>query len=152
MDARQTQARRRLDERLAQLKPVSRFAIPRRGWVRAVRDVLGMTAGQLGGRIGMRPQSVLDLEKSEIAGTVQLKTLRKAAAALDCTLVYALVPNSTLDAYVMTRAREVARRELARVDHSMALEDQGLSDAEREARLEDYVREYIRTSGIWDAV
>jgi predicted DNA-binding mobile mystery protein A len=111
-----------------------------------------MTAGQLGGRIGMRPQSVLDLEKSEIAGTVQLNTLRKAAAALDCTLVYALVPNSTLDAYVMTRAREVARRELARVDHSMALEDQGLSDAEREARLEDYVREYIRTSGIWDAV
>ena len=98
MDAKRRTARQKLDTRIKDLKPAIRFIVPSRGWIRALRDALGMTAGQLGGRIGMRGQSVLDLEKSEKAGTIQLKTLRKAAEALDCTLVYALVPKTSLSA------------------------------------------------------
>ncbi len=142
-------ARRHLDERLSALKPESRFAVPSKGWIRAIRDALGMSALQLGTRLGMKPQSVADLEKSEAHGTIQLKTLRKAAEALDCTLVYALVPNSSLEDAVGTRARKIARKELARVGHTMDLEAQGLSRAEREAQIDEYVREHLRERDLW---
>ena len=98
----------------------------------------------------MKPQSVADLEKSEAYGTIQLKTLRKAAEALDCTLVYALVPNASLEDAVRTRAREIARKELARIGHSMDLEAQGLSEREREAQIDEYVRKHLRERDLWE--
>ncbi len=143
-------ARQRLDERLSAFKPESRFAVPPKGWIRAIRDALGMPAFQLGARLGMKSQSVADVEKSEGYGTIQLKTLRKAAEALDCTLVYALVPKSSLEDAVQTRAREIARRELARIGHSMDLEAQGLSKAEREAQIDEYVREHLKIRDLWE--
>lgn len=143
-------ARRRLDERLSAFRPLSRFTVPPKGWIRAIRNALGMSALQLGTRLGAKPQSVADLEKSEAFGTIQLKTLRKAAEALDCTLVYALVPNSSLEDAVQTRAREIARKELASVGHTMDLEAQGLSKAEREAQVDEYVREHLRERDLWE--
>ncbi|MGO6762544.1 helix-turn-helix domain-containing protein, partial [Rhizobium ruizarguesonis] len=70
-------------ERLRALHPIDRFRAPPKGWVRALRDALGMTGAQLGTRIGVRPQTVEAIEKSEAAGTIQLNTLRRAAEALD---------------------------------------------------------------------
>src|SRR3546814_5831719 len=110
-----TRARARLDDRLRSLRPTQRYAVPPRGWLRAIRDALGMSGRQLGKRLGITPQSVAELERSETLGTIQLKTLRRAAEALDCTLVYALVPNASLAATVEARARKVALRDLARV-------------------------------------
>lgn len=143
-------ARQRLDQRLSAFRPESRFTAPPKGWIRAIRDALGMSALQLGRRLGVKPQSVADLEKSEAHGTIQLKTLRKAAEALDCTLIYALVPNSSLEDAVQTRAREIARKELARIGHTMDLEAQGLSKAERETQIDDYVREHLRERDLWE--
>lgn len=143
-------ARQHLDERLLALKPENRFAVPPKGWIRAIRDALGMSALQLGTRLGVTPQSVAGLEKSEAHGTVQLKTLRKAAEALDCTLVYALVPNSSLEDAVQTRAREIARKQLARIGHTMDLEAQGLPKAEPEAQIDAYVREHLRERDLWE--
>src|SRR5262245_57390023 len=96
-DDTKTRARQRLDERLAALKPTDRFRAPPRGWIRAIRDALGMTGVQFARRLRVRPQSLDAVERSEANGTIQLKTLRRAAEALDCTLVYALVPNSSLE-------------------------------------------------------
>ena len=68
---------------------------PPKGWIRAIRDAVGMTGGQLASRLGIRPQTVAALEKSEAAGSIQLSTLRRVAEAMDCTLVYAkMVPTS----------------------------------------------------------
>ncbi len=150
MNSKRRIARQRLDERLSGFKPETRFAIPPKGWIRAIRDALGMSALQLGMRLGVKSQSVADVEKSEGYGTIQLKTLRKAAEALDCTLVYALVPKSSLEDAVQTRAREIARRELARIGHTMDLEAQGLSKAEREAQIDEYVREHLRNRDLWE--
>ncbi len=149
MNSKRKIARRRLDERLSAFRPKSGLAVPPKGWIRAIRNALGMSALQLGTRLSAKPQSVADLEKSEAYGTIQLKTLRKAAEALDCTLVYALVPNSSLEGVVQTRAREIAIKELARIGHTMDLEAQGLSKVEREARIDDYVREHLRESDLW---
>lgn len=148
-DARQ-RGRKRLDERLSALKPANRFGVPPKGWVRAIRDALGMTGVQFAQRLQIRPQSVSALEKSEANGSIQLKTLRRAAEALDCTLVYALVPNTSLDDVMRARARKIAIRELGRVAHTMKLEAQGTDGANLEARIETHVRDVLRDRDLWN--
>jgi len=143
-------ARTRLDERLEVLRPADRFKAPPKGWVRALRDALGMTGAQLGVRMGIRPQTVETIEKSEAAGTIQLNTLRRAAEALDCTLVYALVPNTSLEAMVNARGRKIAIRELQRVTHTMRLEAQGTDDADLEARIQAYIRDRLSERDLWN--
>jgi predicted DNA-binding mobile mystery protein A len=143
-------ARQRLDDRLLPLKPEDRFKAPPKGWVRAIRDALGMTGVQFAKRLGVRPQSVEALEKSEANGTIQFNTLRRAAEALDCTLVYAIVPNTSLTDAVSARARKIAVRELSRVAHTMKLEAQGTSDANLEARIEAYIRDVLKDRDLWN--
>lgn len=143
-------ARNRLDERLGALRATDRFRPPPKGWIRALRDALGMTGAQLGSRLGVRPQTVDTIEKSEASGTIQLNTLRRAAEALDCTLVYALVPNTSLEAAVNVRARKIAIRELQRVAHTMRLEAQGTDDVNMEARIEAYIRDVLSGRDLWN--
>ena len=98
----------------------------------------------------IRPQSVETLEKSEASGTIQLKTLRRAAEALDCTLAYALVPNDTLDGAVRARARSIAMHDLGRVAHTMKLEAQSTDGANLEARIEAYVQDVLKDRDLWN--
>lgn len=143
-------ARQRLDERLSPLKPEDRFAPPPKGWIRAIRDAVGMTGAQLASRLGTRQQSVEALEKSEAAGSIQLSTLRRAAEAMDCTLVYALVPKTSLEDMVRQRARKLALRDLRRVAHTMKLEAQETGDADLEARIEAYIRDVLKDRDLWN--
>ena len=147
-DIRQ-KARQRLDERLLLLKPEERFNAPPRGWIKAIREALGMTGVQFANRLRVRPQSVDALEKSEASGSIKLETLRRAAEALDCTLVYALVPNISLGEAVRTRARALASHDLRRVAHTMKLEAQGTGDTDLEARIEAYIRDNLRDRDLW---
>lgn len=148
-DARQ-RARQRLDERLSGLKRQDRFRPPPKGWIRAIRDALGMTGVQLAKRLGVRPQTVEAIEKSEASGSIQLSTLRRAAEAMDCTLVYALVPNSSLENAIHQRARKLAIRDLQRVAHTMRLEAQETGDAGLEARIEAYIRDVLKDRDLWN--
>ena len=148
-DTRQ-RARQRLDERLLPLKPIERFKSPPKGWMRAIRDALGMTGVQFGRRLGIRPQSVETLEKSEANGSIQLKTLRRAAEALDCTLMYALVPNTSIEGLLHDRARRIASRDLGRVAHTMKLEAQQTGDANLETRIETYIRDILKERDLWN--
>ncbi len=138
-----------LDKRLSDLKPIERFAAPPKGWVRAIRDAIGMSGAQLARRLGVTPQSVADLEKSEAAGKASIDTLRRAAAAMDCALVYALVPRTSLEEMVRSRARAIALRELGGVAHSMAIENQKAPD-DLEARVEQFIRETLKNRDLWD--
>lgn len=150
-DIRQ-KARQRLDERLLALKPTDRFKSPPKGWIRAIRDAIGMTGVQFARRLNVSPQSVDALEKSEANGTVKIETLRRAAEALGCTLVYALVPNTSLDAAVRERAVARALLDLGRVAHTMKLEAQGVPDADLDERIEAYIRSSLRDRDIWEAL
>ena len=69
-----TVPRQRLDKRFLSMKPESRYHPPPKGWIRAIRDALGMSGAQLGRRIGVKAQSVADIERSEASGSIQLKT------------------------------------------------------------------------------
>ena len=100
--------------------------------------------------MGVKAQSVTDIEKSEAAGTIQLKTLRRVAEALDCVVIYAFIPRSSLEDMVQTRAREIARKELARIAHTMDLEAQGLSQEEREQQIETFIHDHLRERDLWE--
>jgi predicted DNA-binding mobile mystery protein A len=122
--ARAARARERLDRILAPI-PVSPLAtIPAQGWIRSLREALEMPQSRLAARLGVNQKSVHAMEAAESAGHIRLDTLRRAADALDCDVVYALVPRRPLAEAVADRARQIAREQLAAVDQSMLLEDQ----------------------------
>lgn len=138
-------ARRHLDRRLAGLRDHQQHVVPPRGWIRAIRDALGMTATDLGRRIGVTQAAVAQFEKAEKDGSITLKSLRSAAEALDCTLVYALVPRRPLEDLMRDRASALADQQLARTHHTMSLENQALLPddlkAERARLIEDILRD-----------
>ena len=69
-----------------------------------------MSTAQLAKRLGVRQPSIVDLERSEEKGSIELATLRRVAEALDCSLVYAFVPNQPLEMTIRARARALLRR------------------------------------------
>lgn len=128
---------------------MSRFTPPAKGWIRAIREALGMTAEQLAKRVGVKQPTLHRLEQSEVKGSIELATLRRVAAALDCTLVYALVPKQSLEETVRAHARSFTRRRLAPVEHSMLLEDQKVEGKAEEERVDEVLRE-TRPSKLWE--
>jgi predicted DNA-binding mobile mystery protein A len=98
------------------------------------------------------PSAVTKLEEAESTGAITLARLERAAQALGCTLVYALIPNQSLDEMVHERARQAVRESLSRVDRTMALEAQNLAKSELLAEQEELVEEMLRTHirRIWD--
>jgi predicted DNA-binding mobile mystery protein A len=120
---------RQFDRLIEPLQGLRSTARPAKGWIRAVREAAGISGSELARRLGTSRQSPLQLEKAEAEDRITLKSLRAAAEALDCDLVYALLPKAaTMKAQVENRARREAQlqaRELvSSVEHSMTLEDQ----------------------------
>ncbi len=140
------QARRALDKQLQTQNPVA----PRKGWLAAIRQSIGMSGQQFADRLGVAWQSMDDLEKSEAAGTITVNSLRRAAAVLDCTLVYAVVPRAgSLEAMVRARSRELALEALARSGQTMLLEDQAAGADQLESSIEDYIDDNVRDADLW---
>jgi len=107
-----------------------------------------MPAAELARRLGVTHGAVLALERSEVEGAARLDSLRKAAEALDCTLVYAFIPKHGLEATVRERAEDLVDKDLSHVLQSMALEDQA-APVTPESR-EELVREVLNTRGLWN--
>lgn len=141
-----------LDSRFATLRPLLKTQRPPKGWLRAVRDALGMTTKQLGRRLGVSQPRIVELEQSEANGTVTLNTLQRAAEALGCRLVYALVPEKPLADTVRERAELLARRRQAAVEHTMRLEDQAVKDNRVARALHGQIIEDLlqRPARLWD--
>ena len=121
-------------------------ARPRSGWVRAIREAMGMSAAAFARRLGMTPVGVRKLESSEASDTITLASLRKLAQALDCELRYALVPRTSLLQQVKDRAERVARERLSPIAHSMALEDQAVQVLQNKLQLELATKDLIEGS------
>ena len=142
------EARRYLDRTLSPFQNLPHRR-PARGWIRAIRNAFGMTAEQLGERMGVSQPTVQGLETSEADDAIQLKSLRRAAEALGCELVYALVPKASLEATYNAAAQALARHELVRIDHSMALEDQAVDDAESDDRVRRFIETELDPREVW---
>ena len=145
-------AREQLDETLKQFVPLKTLVPPRKGWVRAIRDALGMTGEQLAKRLNANRQRVSRIEQDEKLGKITIKTLRTVAEALDCEFVYGFVPRTSLEQTVKNKAKSVAKERMSRSDHLMRLEKQELSDQEKEKALENLAGDITSTmpKSLWD--
>ena len=144
-------ARKQLERRLAPLREMTLLAPPR-GWIKAIRDSLGMTVRQLAARMGVAPSRIPVIEEAEATGSTTLKTLRQVAAAMNCVFVYAFVPIEPLDDILRKRATQKARKNISRLDHTMRLENQAVIksdlDAEEQRTVDLLVSGSLR--GLWD--
>lgn len=122
-------ARKNLEKRLAPWRERPPIA-PSRGWLRAIRDALGMTTRQMAARMGAAPSRISAIERAEAHGGITIKSLREAAEALDCTFVYAIVPNAPLDHILRVRAERRVDSEVARLNQTMQLENQALTPSD----------------------
>jgi predicted DNA-binding mobile mystery protein A len=137
-----------LDSHFDEWQPLRGLARPPRGWVRAIREALGMSAATLSERLGTTAGAVSRLEQSEAADRIRLDTLRRAADALGCDLVYLLVPRRPLTAVVRDRARELAHHQIIATEQTMRLEDQATGKtSEMEDRLTEQL---VERGGLWN--
>jgi predicted DNA-binding mobile mystery protein A len=145
-------ARRQLDATLVKFGEVKNVHPPAKGWIRAVREALGMSGKQLARRLQVSQPRVFKLEQGEPSGAPTLKTMQQVAEALDCVFVYALVPRSSLEETVRAQAGLVAADRLQRVSHTMLLEAQALSSEELQNSLDAAVEELVRKTprDLWD--
>ncbi len=139
--------REQLETTLKHFGPLHSLSTPRKGWIRAIRDALGMSARQLGSRLGVAQQAVARIEKDELTGSVTIKTMQRIAEALDCQFVYGFVPRSSLEETVRVRAKQVASKRLAQANQTMALEAQSLSKGENRRVLSEMI-DYLVSKNI----
>lgn len=111
-----------------------------------------MSGEQLGKRMGVSKVRVATMEQAEVSGATTLKTLRRAAQAMDCVLVYALIPKISLDESVRMQAKRKAAQSTARVSRSMALEDQALTREESDKALQSAITSLLdeMPKTLWD--
>ena len=138
---------KQLDRALEPYRAAREVPRPSKGWIRTIRQALGVSSGELARRLGTSRQHPLQLEKGEAEDRITLKSLRAVANALDCDLVYAMVPRAgSMQELIEKRARAEAKNRVLGVEHSMALENQavGRIDEAVEAETRRLVRK--RTS------
>lgn len=139
-------ARQRAIDRATLAIRRARFVTPPGGWIRSIRQALGMTQAELAAILGVNQKSVHRLEISEALRKIQLDSLQRAAEALDCELVYALVPRMTLQSQYEVQARKLAREQIANVEGNMLLEDQIVSFSKSE--VEELTKKLIRQRAV----
>lgn len=116
---------------------------PTRGWVRAIREALGMTLESFGRRLGINKSSARKLEVAAESDAITVRKLREVAAALECDLVVMLVPRTGLESLVTERARKAARRQLDPVRHTMVMERQAIHQARLDKMVEELAAEMV---------
>jgi predicted DNA-binding mobile mystery protein A len=142
-----------LSKKMSQFSSLRQVTPPPTGWIKAIRTTLGMSMQQLGNRLGITKQAVLDIERREKEGSITIKSLSEIARAMDMQLVYGFVPNDeNLDALVEKRATELAKIIVMRTSSTMKLEDQANSknriQTAIQERTEDLINELPKI--LWD--
>jgi len=128
---------KQLDRVLKPYRTARKIPRPSKGWIHSIRQALGVSSGELARRLGTSRQLPLQLEKGEVKDRITLKSLRAVANALDCDLVYALVPRArNMQELIENRARAEAKERVLGVEHSMALENQAAGKIDEAIEVE----------------
>ena len=102
--------RKQLDKQFEVWDTVKSLSEPGEGWVKLIRQALGMTTYQLAKRLGVNQSRVIKLERATKDHTIKLDTLARVAEALECQLVFALVPKTSLKKTVELQAYKYAKK------------------------------------------
>ena len=142
-----------LNEKLAQLTDLQHVIVPPIGWIKAIRNGIGMSMEQLGKKLSITKQGVMDIEKREKEGAITIKSMQEIAKAMDMKLVYGFVPNEgDLEQMIETRAIELAKKIVERTSNTMKLEDQANSKERIEKAIKERASEIINNTPkiLWD--
>ena len=124
--------REQLDSKLSTLKGFTAQGLKSIGWIKTIREALGMTSTNLASRVGVNQSRIIHMEKAESDGNIKISTMEKVADALDMDFVYGFVPRTSLNEMVRQHAKKIALHKMERLDNTMRLELQELSSEEKE--------------------
>lgn len=130
--------REQLDQKLAILREFAGHRLFG-GWIKTIREALGMTSGDLASRVGVNQSRIIHMEKSEGDGNIKISTMVKIANALNMDFVYGFAPRTPLNTMVQEQAEKIALQKMKRLNHTMLLEMQALSEVERNKALQDMI-------------
>mgnify|MGYP006154164761 CR=1 FL=1 len=150
---KQTLIRQQLDKKISSLSIALGVINPPTGWIKAVREALGMSLEQLGNKLLITRQSVAEMEEREKTGSITLNTLQEAAKALDMELVYGFVPkDGSLEALIDRKAKELATEIVMRTSNTMKLEDQENTPSRIKKAIEERAEAIKRETPkkLWD--
>jgi predicted DNA-binding mobile mystery protein A len=142
-----------LNEKLAQLTVLQHVNVPPIGWIKAIRNGIGMSMEQLGKKLSITKQGVMDIEKREKEGAITIKSMQELAKALDLKFVYGFVTNAdSLEQMIENRALEIATKIVERTSTTMKLEDQANSKERIEKAIKERASEIINKTPkiLWD--
>ena len=131
--------REQLDSKITPLKDFASTALSNTGWIKSIREALGMTSSQLAARAGLSQSRISHIENAETEGNIKLSTMQNIARSLGMEFVYGFVPKDTLEAMVREQARKIAMERMKRLSHTMSLELQELSAKNKESALKDMI-------------
>lgn len=129
---------------------------PPSGWLKAIRGALGMTTRQLAQRLNISHVSIQHFETNEAKGKITLENLDRVAHAMNCKLVYAIVPQESfenIDSILNEQAKIAAKRIVEKVDQTMRLESQGLTNSQLSDRISEIAQKLKETNDslLWDS-
>lgn len=142
-----------LNEKINQLNGLQHVIIPPIGWIKALRNGIGMSMEQLGKKLSITKQGVMDIEKREKEGAITIKSMKEIAMAMDMQFVYGFIPNAgSLEQMLETRAIEIATKIVERTSTTMKLEDQANSRKRIEKAIKERASEIINKTPkiLWD--
>jgi predicted DNA-binding mobile mystery protein A len=143
---------RHLDQRFSTLRSLLAWDRPSKGWVRAIRNALGMTTKQMARRMNVPQQRISEFEKAEFSGNITMRSLERAASVLGCRVVYALVPDRSLHDILRTQAEKIALQKMASVQQTMSLENQFVESIDTQKEEYDKVVQDLlkKPARLWD--
>ena len=123
------------------------IARPQQGWLKTIREFLGMTTTQLAKRLGISQPRIVAMEKNE--RNVKISTMERIADVLNCDFSYAFVPRENIDDIIYSQAKKKAKKILDKVNKNMGLENQL---AKTDDLLKDIIEELLdgNIARIWD--
>ena len=142
-----------LNEKMDQLTGLQHVIVPPIGWIRAIRNGIGMSMEQLGRKLSITKQGVMDIEKREKEGAITIKSMQEIGKAMDTQFVYGFVPKAgSLEQMIEYRALEIASKIVERTSTTMKLEDQANSKERIEKAIKERATEIINKTPkiLWD--
>jgi len=141
-----------MDNQLSNQNVIQKLAKPNGGWVKAVREAISMSQKELGKRLSISQVAIDKLEDREIDGGVTIARLSAAAEAMNCDLVYGIIPkDGTFEELVHNQAQKVADSEIERISQTMKLEDQEITDSKSASTIIGYKsRGIVDSKRLWD--
>jgi len=105
--------REKLDRELRFFRIAGKKASYYPHWLRRVRQALGVRVTDMAQELGVNKSVIHRLEQSEDKKSISLHSLEKAAGAMDCKVVYGIVPRGGKTILELTE-RQKWRRKLER--------------------------------------